>query len=262
MCIYLDFEKTAFYPIVVHHPYTTSGVTALHSSEDTEIVNLLEDKAGLAKWRHQLKQKIDAAESVIDIYDFITKPYSLSFIDLAQNHLSKADLSRLLRNAWMHAEFLYNNPVFSRAQFAELFRKCEPSILMTPEECAAFSALPNEIELYRGVRKCSKKIRGMSWTTSLETAEFFSKRFSEGHSRGDLYKAQIRKSDILAYFLERGEQEIVVDTRGLRNIEKLNTPSLDIQPKKQTLESAVRSAASRVEKPAHDSEDKIFDHQR
>lgn len=243
--LYLDFEKTAFFPIVVQHPYTSGCFVGVRTEKGTQIVNLLEDKDGLAKWRDMVKHEINSAASVMDIYRLLTKPYVLSFIELAEKHLSQNDLSGLLRDAWMRIEFVSSNPVFTQAQFARLFQKCNPDVLMTAEERKTLQGLPNEIEIYRGVRKASKKMKGMSWTTDIEVAKRFSQRFSSNNSGGDLYKATIYKTDVLAYFQGRGEREMVVDPRRLRNIIKLNLKELSKQEESTALDQVITAAAQK-----------------
>ena len=80
----------------------------------------------------------------------------------------------------------------------------------------------DEIVIYRGIRTGSKKINGMSWTTDIEVAKWFSKRFNLGQKVGNVYEASVSRSDILAYFLGRSEHEIVVDPRGLRNVKRID----------------------------------------
>lgn len=230
--IYMDFEKTPYYPVILHHPYTESGIVAVKDHTGSKIINLLEDKDGLAAWRQMLKGHIQEASDVMDLYFLLTKPYLLSFLELAEKHLSPEDLSQLLRNIWVRIEFVSDNPVFTKTQFTKLFRKCDQAFLMTADEREMLKRLPDEVTIYRGVRKGSKKVKGMSWTTDLKTADFFARRFMDGHSRGDVYKGTISKSDILACFQERNENEIVVDTRCLRNITKLTQRDLGKHLKK------------------------------
>lgn len=226
--VYLDIEPTNFSPIVVQHPFIDTGITAVKNGSSFRMINLLEDPKGLAEWRKDRIRFIMDAEDVHSIYMQVTKPYALAFLKEIEDRLSNKDLSALLRSSWMRIEFVSDNPVFSKAQFVRLFRKCDPASLMEPDEYAFYQNLPDTLEIYRGVRKDSKKVEGMSWSTNKETAEWFADRFSMKRAGGDVYRAIIDKRDILAYFSGRNEDEIVVDTKGLRSIEKLErTPPLD-----------------------------------
>ena len=244
--VYLDFEMTKFSPVIIHHPYTDSSFVAFQSDGKVQMINLLEDQAGLAKWQKFLLKEIDADKTPWDIYSKITKPYALAFLQMTEKHLSPEDLGQILRDAWMKIEFVSNNPIFSPAQFSKLFQKCDSKSLMIAEERKVLDALPDEIEIYRGVRKGSKKAKGMSWTTDKTVAEWFSKRFSKGHDTGDIYKAVIRKSDVLAFFQGRNEQEIVVKTTGLRHLEKISCRMADVSTHshKPSLDTLVQTAAA------------------
>jgi hypothetical protein len=80
--------------------------------------------------------------------------------------------------------------------------------VMDEEELAALEALPAIIPVYRGVRSTKYK-KGMSWTTDLEKAEWFAKRFPQKGRRPVVVEGWIHRSEVLAHFLGRGENEIV-----------------------------------------------------
>lgn len=242
--VYLDFEMTKFSPVLIHHPYTDSSLVAFQGNGKCQMINLLEDDAGLKKWQKFLIQTIDSDETVWDIYRKITKPYALSFIQLTERYLSPEDLGEILRDAWTRIEFVSSNPVFTQAQFVKLFRKCDMQTLMTEAERKNYDALPEKIEIYRGVRKGSKKVKGMSWTSDFKVAEWFSKRFTAEHDRGNIYKAVICKSDVLAYFQSASESEIVVDTKGLRKIERIPDGALPTSITKLSLDEIINASTA------------------
>ena len=73
------------------------------------------------------------------------------------------------------------------------------------------------ITVYRGVIENGKP-NGLSWTTSKKVAQWFSNRFYTG--TGKVYKMVIKNpSDILAYFNNRNEKEVIVDTSRQKNWE-------------------------------------------
>lgn len=65
-------------------------------------------------------------------------------------------------------------------------------------------SLPEEMTIYRGVKE--KNDRGMSWTLSRDKASWFANRY---RSSGYIKKRRIRKDDVIAYFKDRGEEEII-----------------------------------------------------
>lgn len=67
--------------------------------------------------------------------------------------------------------------------------------------------MPSTITVYRGVTSFNKKKeRAMSWTTNLDTAKWFSKRYGK---EGEVWVAEVEKKDVLAIF-DDGEKEIVL----------------------------------------------------
>lgn len=57
-----------------------------------------------------------------------------------------------------------------------------------------------------------------AWTLNKDVAKWFSLRFSD---EGVVYKAEIKKEDVFAVFLNRGEQEIVLNYKKLENVRTL-----------------------------------------
>jgi hypothetical protein len=79
---------------------------------------------------------------------------------------------------------------------------------MTTDERAAFDALPETVEVWRGCHEANKW--GLSWSLDKEVASRFPtlSRF-RGQGQPLLVRAKLRKSKIIAVKLGRDEQEIV-----------------------------------------------------
>ena len=97
-----------------------------------------------------------------------------------------------------------------------MFQEASAEDLMNLDERRKLAELSDEIEIYRGVTEKNKdNILAMSWTMKQETAEWFATRFK---GKGKVYRAKIRKEDILAVFLGRNESEVIVDPKNLKEI--------------------------------------------
>ena len=221
--VYLDLQETEIGDIMVSHPYTNYAIIAVRNGDELNgrPVNLLEDKDELEKWRQRLIARIEKSD-LLGIYNMITKPYILAFIELVKQYLSKEDLTRIFGDAWVRLEFISSNGVFTINQLVNIFKQCEPSILMNTEELKVIEGFDDTITIYRGIGNGSKGIKGMSWTTDIEVAMWFSNSFSSKVKPGNVYQAEIGKENILAYFVGRKEQEVVVDPKGLRNIQRID----------------------------------------
>lgn len=76
---------------------------------------------------------------------------------------------------------------------------------------AAFDALPNPIEVWRG--DCNDG--GWSWTTQRKTAEFFCRRWDEDN---DLLHGWVEKQYVFGYLTNRSESEVMVRREHVRDL--------------------------------------------
>lgn len=124
------------------------------------------------------------------------------------------DLS-LLAEMWTRVEYPNNCPDVSLYTFVKAFKNADKDILMSRKEQRVLRCLPDEIVIYRGV-KPKARVDALSWSLSYETAKWFADRFEEN---GVVYRARIKKQDVLAYFDNFGKSEIVVQPSKLYRIE-------------------------------------------
>jgi hypothetical protein len=115
----------------------------------------------------------------------------------------------LVRSVWIDSENIHQN--FDR--WRDIWENGPPrrSIkCMEATERHALNALPKEFKVYRGVAHVEAS-RGMSWTTNREKALWFARRFEADKNRTPLLiTANVHRSDVIAYYLGRGENEIVI----------------------------------------------------
>ena len=87
-----EINETPYSPMIVKHPFTDTGVSAIPDGKDgVEMIDLTEDDAQL-KWRQAMARQIDKADSAYAIYMMVTKPYALTFLKFAMPHLSREDM--------------------------------------------------------------------------------------------------------------------------------------------------------------------------
>ena len=191
----VQIQKTALSPVIVTHPFTNSGISALRNEDGSlAMVDLVNNTDDCARWR---------------------------------NALSEKDLGQLLSTAWTQEECPNQDCNVSKRELVALFRSVPPESLMDEEERAAHQALEDTVTVYRGVTPYNaKNIRALSWTLDRKTADWFAHRFGE---EGTVYEAQIRKEHILALFTGRNESEVIVDPRHLDQIIESPEPGFDMQ---------------------------------
>ena len=221
-----EIHKTEFSPAIVQHPFTSSGVVLLRKDGQTRIMDITQDEGALKQWQDTMTQLINTASKPFDIYMMVNKPYALTFLKYASPYLTSAELGKILANAWMRSENPNMDPNVSQSKLIALFKKADPRYLMDTEEQLQLAGLPDPVTIYRGVTSVNRsRVRAMSWTLNLETAEWFAHRFGEN---GSVYEAQIQKAHILALFNGRNEAEIVVEPAFLMNIEEVQEQSEEL----------------------------------
>lgn len=224
----VQIQETALSPVIVSHPFTNSGISALRNEDGSlSMVDLINNSDDCTRWRRKVGEQIDSAENVHQIFVLLNPPYYLTFIKFAASDLSEKDLGQLLSIAWTQEECPNQDCNVSKRELVALFRSASPEFLMDEEERTAHQALEDTVTVYRGVTPYNaKNIRALSWTLDRETADRFARRFGED---GTVYEAQIRKEHILALFTSRNESEAIVDPRHLEQIMESPEPQFDMQ---------------------------------
>lgn len=223
----LEIQPTKMSPLVVKHPFTDSGVTALRDEAGSlHPADLMNDPWALGRWREQMAQIIQDAESANQLFYMITKSYRLAFLKYTAPYLSEQDAASALSFAWTSCEAPNSDPNLSRRELLALFRSVAPSVLMDEEELRVYEELPDPVTVYRGVTAYNAKmVKGLSWTLDRDTAEWFAHRYGED---GTVYEAQIDKAHIHAVFLSRNESEVIVDPKYLTDLAQV--PELQQYP--------------------------------
>jgi hypothetical protein len=146
--------------------------------------------------------------------------------------MQRSDWLRILCDEWESTDNLstlrhrFKNALGSQGPLLEM---------MTPGEQLRYDALPLEVTVYRGCSIFDKRaggIHGMSWTLSLEVAKKFPtlKRYMVSYPV--VYRANVKKSRVLAVKLSRDEEELITfgPYKGLQYIRIPRSPGLTVDP--------------------------------
>lgn len=110
---------------------------------------------------------------------------------------------------WAYTTVLLNHRNVPRQSVKHLFRLADRGRLR-----AAGDPLPGPgpFTVYRGVagRGPARRVRGFSWTTSVERAWWFAHRYAERLSDPAVFCVTVSESAVLAYTNNRTEQEFLV----------------------------------------------------
>ena len=156
----------------------------------------LEQAASQGKWH-----------SYIFTYE---RPYRMEALYNLWSHarLTKEQLRELLQSVWIDTELPHQFGAVPRRLFtAAGFLTDAPSI---------WSVLPDVLTIYRG-SSYRPTPTAISWTLARGMGEWYARRFNRRHGR--LWRGEVNKAHAWGYFESRGEAEVVVTPRAVRNIE-------------------------------------------
>ena len=162
-----------------------------------------------------IEKKLMRYTDYLDMLMLINGVFRPKFFAQTQEYLSLEDFSKGLAYVWVKVEFPNINKDISVSQFIDLFNKADKKYLMDTEELETFNTLPEEIEIYRGINQYGS-VMALSWTIEESIADSFAER--NGGEQA-LYKAKVKKADVLAYFSR--ESEVVVDISKVYDIKQL-----------------------------------------
>ena len=221
--LFLELDIIAdptFGEMIVHHPFFNSPMSI---DRKGNLCSFMDNHDALIEAKEKMKSKINKVEKFQDFSMILNKPYLLAFLKYTHFYLSKEDLSKFLSEAWTRMEFPNNDSTLTKTEAISLFKQCDPTHMMDDSELTAYERLPEKIKVYRGVKK-NLDYKALSWTLDKDVAKWFSLRFTD---KGIVYEAEIKKEDVFAVFMNRGEQEIVLNYKKLENVRSL------IQSKRQ-----------------------------
>ena len=210
----LDPVPDPMFPdMIIHHPFYNSTALFYVNKDNTPIIFPYTDKEKYNNWLNYMVGNIEKADKITTLLMMLCDSYYMEFIKYIHKYLSKEDLVSVLTYCWTKQEYPNYNSRGSLLIIKKLIKQTKPLLLDQDE----LSKLPDVVTIYRG-QVDKPYYKALSWTTSIYTAKWFATRFNK---KGRLFKADIKKEDILAMFNERGESELVVDYSKLMNLQEI-----------------------------------------
>jgi len=173
---------------------------------------------------------------------FVSTPFRFDMLRAVQENLNDIEFWGSFREIWMHAENLWEDWE-NIEKLLELNRPQRESI-MDAKERAALKKLPTSIQIFRG--GLTENLDGYSWTLSKEKAEWFAK-CRQQQDNAFSFEGECQKDDVLALFLERDEDEILIAPKKVKLLKQIQVKvngihAAHIHTKKYALDSLQMSA--------------------
>lgn len=198
----VKIQETEYSPIIVSHPFFDCGI---QNNSKHQLVNILEDEKVLKEIKEFNLLKLHG-QSPIHILFHVCKPYRLFFVKMAFPNLSDTDKGELLREAWISQENPNDDINVSHNEILHMFKECKPEHLMDNEDYDFWRQLSDKVHIYRGVNPKGIE-NGFSWTLSKDVTYKFANRFGE---EGYILEKDVSKDEILAFFNNRDEKEVII----------------------------------------------------
>jgi hypothetical protein len=180
-------------------------------------------KAAVQNRQYDVKTKaVRDAQKKKDWHAFVflhERPYRANALTVVQIEDPSTSHHELIANVWTDSENIWQ----SQRDWERLFKHLpDRHLLMDDDERRAFARLKERITIFRGLRSPRHNKLGISWTTDRTKAEWFARRYALPNIRPCVAIGEACKSDVIAHFLGRGENEIVILSEHVRRRYKLD----------------------------------------
>ena len=209
--LHMPVEETEYSPIVVQHPIFESGISYVNNRM-TDIMT----PEGFAAIAKRVEEDIDKIDDALGCVNILRQSYYLTFLKFAKESLSLTDFSMLLGKFWTEEENPNGDVNVPVSLSARWFKSADKQALMYDDEYKTYKDLPETFTVYRGVTP-GRNPDGMSWTRDLSKDDWFSSRFGDGY----VLEGIANKKDVLAFFSRRGEEEVVIEVKKVKNKKEL-----------------------------------------
>ncbi len=147
-------------------------------------------------------------------YCEVLSPIFVMAVLYADTRFPRSGAASALREVWL--KYGISGDVEYTSKIFHDLRRASQNSLMSLDEIIEFENLPSEVTIYRGQLFSDGKraATGMSWTLDEQVAQWYAAPVPhQRQPHGWVLSATVPKRAVLAMFLERGEREVVVDTR-------------------------------------------------
>ena len=177
----------------------------IYSMLHHDAMNAMINQSYLFK-KEEVQKRLDKGDYVGYIW-FHERPYRWEALMEVAHKMADKDFWSTFGSIWSDTENQWQYASTIRA----MLKSGRPGRehMMDEDEHQLLADLPDEVRVFRGHQIRNKN--GYSWTLSYWRAKWFGRRLISGGQRYGVIAGTVKKSDIIAVLLGRGEMEIAVD---------------------------------------------------
>lgn len=200
---YIATDK--FYP----YCYMNGTVCVAIYGDTQEIFDSLRVKSTI-EHMEELHKKCIETKDYDRLFIYIDKPYRFYWYEKLFDDIPDENKYEIFLDIYSGSEYGFNT--LDRDFIEEIFKyKKEPTNIPCEDDI---------LTIYRGEASMSTSYKeAFSWTLDKDVARWFANRFNSG--KAVVYKANVKKEDILEYLDDRNEAEVLVFPEKLFNVEKI-----------------------------------------
>jgi len=182
----------------------------LQTLEFQKLLNSIQDQQEQNLEAYFLKNKVDFRRQIDECS---SKDRMKKFLEFRDLFSSDKEYWQQLGNCYKTSD--NNFALASKVRSLFVVNKPERHFLMNETERKLFDALPNSLTIFRGMTKDEYDSGqfGISWTLNKDVAEGFANmyihNYSTNHLKHTVVEMTIDKNEVIAYFTERNEEEII-----------------------------------------------------
>lgn len=134
--VFLEIEigETEMSPAIVQHPFANSGFYPCRSDDGSFRIIDITTPQGLKEWKKIMRERIDSITSIGELFLYVNKPYSMTFLKYVQHYLSPQDYAKMLAECWIREEQPNMNPSITKTELTNMFKRADKEFLMSEKE--------------------------------------------------------------------------------------------------------------------------------
>lgn len=177
------------------------------------------------KYKDYLQSNLVLTEDIYTIIQCIRPEYRLFIFNEIKDLLNDKEYVLALKYAYTKTSGINTNESkLSTDEVLYLFKNANLKELIGVDY-KRYIKLPDIVNIYRGT-SCKANYNAISWTIDRNRAIWFYKKYK---SKGTVYKAKIKKQDIICYLDKSAclEKEVIVNYKNIFSLEELPKEEID-----------------------------------